>query len=222
MSVALQLSQVVLDVEWGPAPAPLDLEVPAGAFHIVETAPARLGPLVRVCLGLRAPLAGTVQVLGQPLGQLCRGDFQRLRRRMGVGLRPGGLTSNLTIRMNVVTPLLYGGADAPDPTLRADEVLEECGLTPWADRRPDDVPPDVRQGAVVARAIARRPELLVLEDPLSAVDAAQAERLLRVCRDSADTILVATRRASGALRQVADLRTVWTTQHPSTYEVGAN
>lgn len=222
MSAALRLSQVVLDVEWGPAPAPLDFEVPAGAFHVLETGPARLGALVRVCLGLRAPLSGTVEVLGQPLDRLSREEFQRLRRRMGVGLRPGGLTSNLTIRMNIVTPLLYNGPEERDPGERANEVLAECGLTHWADRRPDDVPPDVRQGAVVARAIARRPELLVLEDPLSAVDSEQAERLLRVCRESAGTILVATRRAGGALRQAADMRTVWTTQHPSTYEVGAN
>lgn len=224
MSAAIRVTGLTLGRGWGPRPPPLDLEVPEGSFAVLESSPARFGPLLRVCVGLQRPLLGTVEVLGHSVPDLSRRDLQRLRRRLGVGLRPGGLTSNLTVRMNVATPLLYGGiSDGAAATRRTEEMVDACGLAPWADLRPDDVPPDVRQACVIARAVARRPELLILEDPLSALDAQQAERLLEVCRTSAGTILITTRRARGALEDVADLRATWTTQQQAEqHEVGAN
>lgn len=153
-----------------------------------------------------------MEVLGVEPLKLSRAAVRRFRARLGVGLRPGGLTANQTLRMNVITPLLYSGlADIVEAHQRADEVLEACGLTRWAHVRPDDVPPDVRQAAVLARALARRPELLILEDPLSSVDSARVEDLINVCRATVPTILIATHRLDDALNSMADSTRSWNT-----------
>ncbi len=79
-------------------------------------------------MGLREPVAGTVEVLGVQPGRLNRWQAQRFRRRLGVGFsEPAGLVSNLTLRMNLIVPLLYSGsAEMSSASKRADRALAEA------------------------------------------------------------------------------------------------
>ena len=132
-------------------------------------------------------------------------EGRRFRGQLGVGLLPHGLISNQTLRMNVIVPLVYGGVlPLDEATARADEALAECGVAAWALERPADVPADVRQRAVIARAVARAPKLLLLEDPLFALHHDEVPALLAVCRRRAPTTLVVSHRADSALYELAD------------------
>ena len=71
-----------------------------------------------------------------------------------------------------------------------DDVLGAIGIARWADRRPSDVPPEVRQAAIVARALVRRPELLVLEAPFRALRVKRGDELLALCRERAGTVVI--------------------------------
>lgn len=224
MSAALRFTQVVPAAAEG-WPAPLSLVVPHGVFALVETPAALAGPLLRLGAGLVAPAAGRVEVLGRDPARLTRAELQLLRRALGVGLQPGGLVSNLTLKMNLVVPLLYSGAaELEGAARRADAMLERFGISRWAAHRPADVAPDVRLEAVLARALVREPELLLLDDPVSALPADRAEQALELCRAHARTLLVTTPQPNALLEHRADERATWTGAglNPMTHEVGTN
>ena len=151
-------------------PGPLDLEIASGRMTTIWTLPSLAHPLIRLAIGLRSPAVGRVEVLGVEAGFLPRYEGMRFRRRLGVAMQPGGLISNVNLRTNLMVPLLYAGiADMEESQVLVDDVLGAIGIARWADRRPSDVPPEVRQAAIVARALVRRPELLVLEAPFRAL-----------------------------------------------------
>jgi ABC-type transporter Mla maintaining outer membrane lipid asymmetry ATPase subunit MlaF len=197
----------VYDPDWT---TPLTMDVPEGSFQVIRTTPLRSAPFMRLCVGLFSPGSGTIAVLGEDPGSLRRAEAQRFRRSLGVAMLPDGLISNLSMRMNIVVPLVYSGkAHVAEATRMADAALAECGLAKWANNRPASIPPDVRQLAVVARAIAHQPRLLLLEDPFSSVKSRDAVALAAVCRNSARTVVIATHRRNEALYRFADRTAFW-------------
>lgn len=187
-------------------PGPISFEVEEGSFTLFATTPGIALALVRLIVGLRRPAEGTVEVLGRHPGSLNRWDTQQFRRRLGVGFdEPSGLVSNLTLRMNLVVPMLYSGlADADVARQRAADIIDRCSLDRWADLRPADVPPEVRQEAVLMRAAVRDPELLVLEEPTSGLPEQRASWLLSMCRDRAGTTIITTAEREGVQFEIAD------------------
>jgi ABC-type transporter Mla maintaining outer membrane lipid asymmetry ATPase subunit MlaF len=205
VSAAVRFLHATPPAAFGEWTAALDLEIARGSFTVLSATPTLAGGIARMTCGVLPPESGAVEALGVPLARLGRRELQGFRRRMGVGLVPHGLVSNLPLRSNVIVPLLYSGsAELADAERQADEVLAACGITRWAMLRPADSPPDVRQIAVVARAVVRRPELLVLEDPAFFLDPGRATALLELCRARAGTILVTTHRRESAAHRLAD------------------
>lgn len=187
-------------------PEPVSFDIEEGRFALFATTPGIGLSLVRLIVGLRQPADGVVEVLGFRPGTLSRRATQRFRRRLGVGFdEPSGLVSNLTLRMNLVVPLLYSGrADANEAHDRAGAIIDRCDLTRWADLRPADVPPEVRQEAVLARAVVGDPELLILEEPTAGLREKRAAWLLSLCRERAGTMVVTTAEREGVHFEVAD------------------
>jgi ABC-type transporter Mla maintaining outer membrane lipid asymmetry ATPase subunit MlaF len=172
-------------------PGPLDLDIPAGRTTVIWTLPSLAHPLIRLSVGLRTPAVGRVFVLGVEAGLLPRYEGMTFRRRLGVAMQPGGLISNVNLRTNLIVPLLYAGiADMDASQVLVDDALDAVGIARWADRRPSDVPPEVRQAAIVARALVRRPELLLLEAPFRALRVKRGDELLNLCRQRAGTVVI--------------------------------
>lgn len=188
-------------------PGPVSFTVEEGSFVLMVTPPAVSMVLVRMIVGMREPVEGTVEVLGLRPGRLDRWDSQGYRRRLGVGFgEPAGLVSNLTLRMNLVVPMLYSGlCDMPTAQARAAEMLATCELERWADARPADVPADLRRAAVMARAIVREPELLLLEEPVGPLRDDRAGFLLQLCRERSRTGIFTTSEREGIQFDHADL-----------------
>ena len=194
--------------EW---PAPISIEVGEGGWVVIRTTPARSGALLRLCVGLDEPEApGVIELLGQRPGTLKRDAAFNFRRALGVALQPDGLVSNLSLLRNLVVPLVYSGHRSPDEAdRRARVVLEEMHLTEWAEARPSELPPDLRQVAALARALAPEPKLLLLEDPLNAVRSRQALEVLEYCKRQVPTALITTFRRSEPLYDLADALMLW-------------
>ena len=205
-SAALELHDVRLPDQ----AVPISLDVAAGAFVTIVTSPAQGNTLFRVLLGLDTPAGGTVRVLGEEPATLSAQALRRFRRRVGSSLLPDGLMANITLRANVALPLVFGdGCSTDEAHARADEVLARFALRGWAERRPADLPPDKRQVAALARAVAARPELLLLHDPLTSVANSEAVRLMRLCREYATTIVAAVHDDDEAMCRMADAGAVW-------------
>lgn len=189
-------------------PGPIDLDIEEGEFCVLTAPPSITWALMRLCVGLRAPGSGTVEVLGLRPAELGRWQTQAFRRRLGVAFTdPAGLVSNLTVKLNVIVPILYSGAaDQSEATRRAEETITACGIERWANVRPADLPLEVRRKAVIARAIARGPELLLLEEPIASLRDAEAKALLQLCRERSRTIFALTAEDEGPLVEYATRR----------------
>jgi ABC-type multidrug transport system ATPase subunit len=187
-------------------PGPVSFELEAGKLCLFATTPGVALTLIRLMVGLREPTSGTIEVLGTAPGKLDRWAAQAFRRRLGVGFdEPSGLISNLTLRLNLVVPMVYAGlADMATAQSRAEAMIELCGLERWADTRPADMPPEVRREVVVARAAVREPELLILEEPTAGLRDLRAAWLLSMCRERATTVVVTTAERDGIQFHVAD------------------
>ncbi len=174
--------------DWGP----VTFEVREGGVVLIKALQATSTRLIRLMVGLREPDTGRVTVLGTEPGRLGRWEAMRFRRRLGVAFHePSGLVSNLDLEMNLVVPQLYCGLRDPDAAhAAANAVLARLGLGEWRGIRPADLTPEARREAVVARALVRDPELLILEEPTDGLDGDRSERLLGLCREHAGTIIL--------------------------------
>ena len=100
------------------------------------------------------------------------------KRNMGVVFQAYSLFPNMTTRDNVAYGLLLRGMDAATRKRRADEMLDLVGLGQQADRYPHQMSGGQQQRVALARALAIEPKVLLLDEPLSALDA-KVRRSLR-------------------------------------------
>jgi peptide/nickel transport system ATP-binding protein len=153
---------------------------------------------LRALLGLVRPTAGTVAIDGVPVGSL-RGDALRAFRR-SVQLIPqdvdGALDPRQTIGSAIAEGWRAGGriarhTDPGEPTAQAGRhpreadivraLLDEVGLPAEVERRhPHEVSGGQRQRAVMARALAVGPRILLLDEPTSGLDSTVQARILEL------------------------------------------
>ena len=181
-----ELGDLVLDVELAVKRGEcLALAGPSGAGKT---------SILRVAAGLLRPEQGRVDANGDTWLDTERGiDVPAEERRCGYVFQHYALFPHLSAWQNVAYPLR--GLSRPERRTRALELLERFGLRELADARPHTLSGGERQRVAVARALARGPDVLLLDEPLSALDArtraAAARELGGVLRDSeAPTLLV--------------------------------
>lgn len=157
--------------------------------------------LLRSFNRLVEPESGIARVGGSDVRTL---DAVALRRRIGYVPQHGGLLPHWTVGRNVaLVPLLTG---MPDPDRAADEALDHVGLEPrtFGDRLPSELSGGQRQRAALARALAARQEVVLLDEPFGALDAISRadvhEAFERVRRDFAFTALLVTHDLAEAAR----------------------
>jgi osmoprotectant transport system ATP-binding protein len=151
--------------------------------------------LVRMINRLIDPDEGTVKIDGRDVRG---GDPVALRRTIGYVIQQVGLLPHLTVGENVaMVPRLLRWT--PEATrARVDELLALVGLpaATYRDRYPDQLSGGQRQRVGVARAVAARPRILLLDEPLGALDpitrVALQDELRRIHRELALTSILVT------------------------------
>ena len=127
---------------------------------------------LRVLAGLLRPDKGRVKVGGRLLYDSQTGrDVPSRRRRVGYMFQHYALFPHLTVRDNVAfglkRPLRRLDADS---SRRVDDILDAFGLGPRAGHRPSQLSGGQRQRVALARCLVTKPELLLLDEPFSALD----------------------------------------------------
>jgi ABC-type transporter Mla maintaining outer membrane lipid asymmetry ATPase subunit MlaF len=127
--------------------------------------------LMALAAGITRPARGSCRLFGKELVAGFEHERLALRLRVGLVFDGGRLLHHLKLAENIALPLRYhfdeGGA-AIDQRLRA--LVEFTGLEPWADSHPADVNRNWQQRIGLARALALKPEVLLLDNPLTGLD----------------------------------------------------
>ncbi len=151
-----------------PVLADLSLTLPPGAIYtLIGPSGCGKSTLLHALGGLIPPVSGTIRLNGEPLTP----------QRHTIGLVPQSysLFAWKTVQENILLACRVRRRPY-DPALLA-ELLEVLSLTPLLKRYPAELSGGQRQRAAIARAFLLKPELLLLDEPFSALDALTRERL---------------------------------------------
>ena len=147
--------------------AGLDLEIADGEL-VALLGPSGCGKTtaLRLLGGFDHPTAGTITVGGKDITHVPPN-----KRDMGMVFQAYSLFPNMDVRNNVAFGLRMRGESRTDRLKRADELLELVGLSQAADRYSHQLSGGQQQRVAIARALAIEPQVLLLDEPLSALDA---------------------------------------------------
>jgi len=159
----------------------IDLVLQPGSYHfLVGPSGAGKSSLLSLLYLARRPTRGLVTMFDRDVVSAGLQALPELRRRIGVVFQDHNLLDHLTAYDNVALPLRVDGA--PDGRIREEvaELLRWVGLGDKLDVEPPFMSGGEKQRVAVARAVIGRPSLLLADEPTGNLDAAMAERLMRL------------------------------------------
>ena len=126
---------------------------------------------LKIILGLLKADGGVVWVNGERVDQLTEEEMMRVRADLGMVFQEGALFDSLTVRENVGYRL-YEETDMPleDIDRRVERVLGFIGLAEFVDRMPSALSGGQRRRVAIARAMASKPKILLIDEPTTGLD----------------------------------------------------
>ncbi len=153
---------------------------------------------LRLIAGFEQPDRGFVEIKGRRVAAP-NGSVPPERRRVGMVFQDFALFPHMSVRQNVA----YGIRRDPDRDVRVSELLDMVGLGIDADRMPHELSGGMQQRVAVARALAPRPDVILLDEPFSNLDQALRTQLRgevrEILRNAAATAVFVTHDQEEAL-----------------------
>jgi len=153
------IADVSFDVHWG--------EI----FCIMGLSGSGKSTLIRHINRLIEPTAGRVEVLGRDVTRLSEPELRAMRsQKIGMVFQHMALLPHRSVRDNVAYPLEIRGAPKGRRWEISQHVLSLVGLDGFEDRFPDEISGGMQQRVGLARALASDPDVLLMDEPFSALD----------------------------------------------------
>ena len=150
----------------------VSLDIKKGEF-ISLLGPSGCGKttLLRIMADLLQPTQGAITVGGETP------KAARLKQRYGIVFQGAVLYDWRTVKRNVMLPLEIMHIPKAEREERAEKMLELVGLSDFANHYPNQLSGGMQQRVGIARALAIRPEILLMDEPFSALDEFTKEKL---------------------------------------------
>lgn len=150
----------------------VNLEVPRGEiFCIMGLSGSGKSTLIRLLNKLITPSSGKVMVKGRDLSSLGAKDLRNVRARdIGMVFQSVALLPNRTVLENTAFGLEVQGVPKAERLKTAQAALSKVGLSDWTQRYPSELSGGMQQRVGLARALAADPEVILMDEPFSALD----------------------------------------------------
>ncbi len=178
---------------------------PGEVFVVMGLSGSGKSTLVRMINRLHDPTAGQILIDGEDVLQLSPERLRELRRRkISMVFQHFGLFPHRRIVDNVAYGLEVQGTDKEERLATARGVLDVVGLGGWADHYPDELSGGMQQRVGLARALATDPEIMLFDEPFSALDPLirrdMQDEVLRLQREVRKTMVFITHDLMEALK----------------------
>ena len=150
----------------------INLNVESGDIYgIIGMSGAGKSTLIRCLNYLEKPTSGQVIVYGKELGQLNEAELREQRQEISMIFQHFNLLQQKNVIDNVIFPLTLQGVKKKEARAKAFELLAKVGLEDKAKAYPSQLSGGQQQRVAIARALVKRPQVLLLDEPLSNLDA---------------------------------------------------
>ena len=176
----------------------ITLKIKKGEFIIIS-GPSGAGKttLLNMVSGIDLPSSGEVMISGNSIKRFSKNQLNELRRKtIGMVFQAHALMPLLSAYENVELPLRILGISGKERKNKTEEILEILGLKYRMSHRPYELSGGERQRVSVARALVRKPKILVADEPTSQLDSVNTEivfeQIKDICKKFNTTVVLAT------------------------------
>lgn len=178
---------------------------PGEVFVVMGLSGSGKSTLIRTITRLIDPTSGQVMIDGEDIAGASDERLREIRRRkVSMVFQHFGLFPHRTIVDNAAFGLEIQGVERDDRLKRAEEVLELVGLGGWGNSYPDELSGGMQQRVGLARALANDPEIMLFDEPFSALDPLirrdMQDQVVRLQKDLKKTMIFITHDLAEALK----------------------
>lgn len=150
--------------------------------------------LLELISGIHRPESGSLLVVGVDLSQLSLTELDQFRaQHIGYVFQIFNLVPYLTVKENIFLPLLFEKESETDVTPRLQRLIQHLKLSTILDKPASQLSVGQQQRVAVARALIKKPKLLLADEPTSALDYDHREGFLKIlfelCKEDQTTVL---------------------------------
>ena len=183
----------------------VNLKIHKGEFvSIMGPSGSGKSTLLYILSGLLTPTEGEVKILGQDIFMLNNRKISDFRRKsIGFVFQFYNLVQNLTVKENILLPLIMDGKSTKDYEKRLQETLEIVGLTDKQDFYSTQLSGGQQQRVAIARSIINKPKIIFADEPIGNLDSVTGNAVMElfrsICKEEEITIFQVTHSRESAL-----------------------
>ncbi|NLL81623.1 MAG: ATP-binding cassette domain-containing protein [Tissierellia bacterium] len=174
----------------------VNLAIPSGQVVFI-TGPSGSGKtsFIKLLIGIEKPSTGTLNVLGENMGNIDKKDLQVLRQKIGPIFQDFRLLDGRTVYENVILGMRFLDFSKKFIKEMALETIERVGLKHKINSLVDNLSYGERQRVAIARAVARKPLLIIADEPTGNLDKDNSLNILELLtsfRNSDTSVIITT------------------------------